>query len=200
MIIPRVDTAIDCGTYVNPERIRSQIEGAAIMGISLAKYGEITFKNGRVEQGNFDDYPVARVDEAPTVTNVYIMPPGAETPPSGVGRARSAAGGTRAGQRDLRRHRPALAGHADRSATRHGRLRAEAARRGAARTGLPGLNGALGGCPGADGDDRLAATLAEGAADEQRGRRQGEQRRQVVYLAPSPSGERGTRAALFPIW
>ncbi len=40
--VPRVDTAIDCGFYVNPERIRSQIEGAAVMGLTLAKYGEIT--------------------------------------------------------------------------------------------------------------------------------------------------------------
>ena len=110
---------------VNPERIRSQMEGAVIMGISLAKYGEITFKDGRVEQGNFDDYPVARIDEAPLVTNVHIMPPGAETPPSGVGRARRAARRARVGQRDLRRDRPALAGDADRSAARDGRLHAE---------------------------------------------------------------------------
>src|SRR3954463_13382075 len=48
LTIPRVDTAIDCGTYVNPERISSQIEGAAIMGLSLAKHGEITFKDGKV--------------------------------------------------------------------------------------------------------------------------------------------------------
>ena len=69
----------------NPERIRSQMEGAAVMGLSLAKHGAITFKNGRVQQGNFDDFPVVRVDESPTVTNVYIVPPGAETPPSGAG-------------------------------------------------------------------------------------------------------------------
>ncbi len=85
LTVPRVDTAIDCGTYVNPERIQSQIEGAAIMGLSLAKYGEITFKNGRVQQKNFDDFPVVRIDEAPLVTNVYIVPPGPDTPPSGVG-------------------------------------------------------------------------------------------------------------------
>ncbi len=85
LTVPRVDTAIDCGTYVNPERIRSQIEGAAIMGLSLAKWGEITFKNGRVQQSNYDDFKVIRIDESPLVTNVYIMPPGAETPPSGVG-------------------------------------------------------------------------------------------------------------------
>ena len=85
LTVPRVDTAIDCGTYVNPERIASQIEGAAIMGLSLAKYGEITFKDGKVQQKNFDDFQVVRMDESPVVTNVYIVPPGPDTPPSGVG-------------------------------------------------------------------------------------------------------------------
>jgi len=51
----------------------------------LAKYGEITFKDGKAQQGNFDDYPVLRIDEAPQVTNVHIMPPGDQTPPAGVG-------------------------------------------------------------------------------------------------------------------
>jgi isoquinoline 1-oxidoreductase subunit beta len=83
--VPRVDTAIDCGTHINPERIASQIEGAAIMGLSLAKYGEISFKDGKVVQGNFDDFPVVRIDEAPLVTNVHIVPVDADTPPSGVG-------------------------------------------------------------------------------------------------------------------
>jgi isoquinoline 1-oxidoreductase beta subunit len=85
LTVPRVDTAIDCGTFVNPERIQSQIEGAAIMGLSLAKSGEITFKDGKVQQGNFDDFPVVRIDEAPLVTNVHIVPVAADTPPSGVG-------------------------------------------------------------------------------------------------------------------
>lgn len=85
LTVPRVDTAIDCGTFVNPERIRSQIEGAAIMGLSLAKYGELTFKNGRAVQGNFNDFPVARIDEGPLVTNVHITAAGPEVPPSGVG-------------------------------------------------------------------------------------------------------------------
>ena len=85
LTVPRVDTAIDCGTYVNPERIQSQIEGAAIMGLSLAKYGEITFKDGKVQQGNFDDFPVIRIDESPLITNVHIIEPGPDTPPSGVG-------------------------------------------------------------------------------------------------------------------
>ncbi|WP_315741261.1 MULTISPECIES: xanthine dehydrogenase family protein molybdopterin-binding subunit [unclassified Bradyrhizobium] len=85
LVVHQVDTAIDCGTFVNPERIASQLEGAAIMGLSLAKYGEISFKNGRVQQRNFDDHPVVRIDEAPLVTNVHIVPVDADTPPSGVG-------------------------------------------------------------------------------------------------------------------
>ncbi|HYI28485.1 MAG TPA: molybdopterin cofactor-binding domain-containing protein [Bradyrhizobium sp.] len=85
LVVHRVDTAIDCGTFVNPERIESQIEGAAIMGLSLAKHGEITFKDGKVQQGNFDDFPVIRMDEAPLVTNVHIVPADADAPPSGVG-------------------------------------------------------------------------------------------------------------------
>ncbi|HEY1541054.1 MAG TPA: molybdopterin cofactor-binding domain-containing protein [Xanthobacteraceae bacterium] len=83
--VPRVDTAIDCGFYVNPERIRSQIEGAAVMGLALAKYGEITLKNGRVEQSNFNDYQVVRHDESPLVTNTHIVENGLEVPASGVG-------------------------------------------------------------------------------------------------------------------
>jgi isoquinoline 1-oxidoreductase beta subunit len=85
LAVPRVDTAIDCGFYVNPERIRSQIEGAAVMGLSLAKYGEITLKNGRVEQSNFNDFQVVRHDEAPLVTNTYIVENGLDVPSSGVG-------------------------------------------------------------------------------------------------------------------
>jgi isoquinoline 1-oxidoreductase subunit beta len=85
LTVPRVDTAIDCGTFVNPERIESQLEGAVIMGLSLAKYGEVTFKDGKVQQKNLDDFPVIRIDESPGVTNVYIVPPGPDTPPSGVG-------------------------------------------------------------------------------------------------------------------
>jgi isoquinoline 1-oxidoreductase beta subunit len=83
--VPQVDTAIDCGFAANPERIRSQIEGAAVMGMSLAKYGEVTFKNGRAQQGNFNDYQVIRIGESPGVTNTHIVPNGIEVPSSGVG-------------------------------------------------------------------------------------------------------------------
>ena len=83
--VPRVDTAIDCGFVANPERIRSQTEGAAVMGLALAKYGEITLKNGRVQQSNFGDFPVVRHDESPPVTNTYIVENGIEVPSSGLG-------------------------------------------------------------------------------------------------------------------
>jgi isoquinoline 1-oxidoreductase beta subunit len=85
LTVPRVDTAIDCGFAANPERIRSQIEGAAVMALSLAKYGEISFKNGRVQQSNFDGYQVARIDESPAITHVHIVPAGIDVPSSGVG-------------------------------------------------------------------------------------------------------------------
>jgi isoquinoline 1-oxidoreductase subunit beta len=85
LIVPRVDTAIDCGFCVHPERVRSQVEGAAVMGLTLAKYGDITFKNGAVEQSNFNDYPLVRIDESPVLTNVHIVEHGIDVPPSGVG-------------------------------------------------------------------------------------------------------------------
>ena len=83
--VPRVDTAIDCGFAVNPERIFSQVEGCAIMGLTLAKYGAITLKAGRVEQSNFDNYPLVRIDERPKVTNVHIVPHGIDVPAAGIG-------------------------------------------------------------------------------------------------------------------
>jgi isoquinoline 1-oxidoreductase subunit beta len=85
LTVPRVDTAIDCGFAANPERIYSQIEGAAVMGLSLARYGEISFKNGRVQQNNFDGFPVLRIEESPPITHVWIVPNGIDVPSSGVG-------------------------------------------------------------------------------------------------------------------
>jgi isoquinoline 1-oxidoreductase beta subunit len=85
LTVPRVDVAIDCGFCVNPERILSQFEGASVMALSLAKYGEVTFKDGRVQQSNFNDFQVVRIDEAPIVTNVHIMPHPYDVPASGIG-------------------------------------------------------------------------------------------------------------------
>lgn len=84
--IPRVDVAVDCGPQVNPERIRSQIEGACIMGVSLATLGEISFKNGAVEQDNFHAYQLTRIDDAPREIKVHLLPSVEfDTPLGGVG-------------------------------------------------------------------------------------------------------------------
>jgi len=85
LTVPRVEVAVDCGPTVNPDGVRKQIEGACIMGLALATKGEITFKRGSVVQGNFDDYDVTRMNEAPRVTNVHIVPHGYDVPPGGVG-------------------------------------------------------------------------------------------------------------------
>jgi isoquinoline 1-oxidoreductase beta subunit len=85
IIVPRVDTAIDCGFCVNPERVRSQIEGAAVMGMTLAKYGAITLKNGAVEQSNFHDFQLARIDDAPLEVQTHIVEHPVEVPAAGVG-------------------------------------------------------------------------------------------------------------------
>ena len=86
ILVPRVDVAFDCGPQVNPERIRSQLEGAVIMGLSLAMFGEITFKNGRSQQDNFHQYRVTRMSEAPREIRVHLIPqPDWSMPLGGVG-------------------------------------------------------------------------------------------------------------------
>jgi len=81
--ILRVDSALDAGTVVNPEMARNQFEGAAVMGTSIAVWGEITAKNGAVEQTNFDSFPVARMNSAPRETHVHIVENDAA--PGGIG-------------------------------------------------------------------------------------------------------------------
>src|SRR5260370_36921677 len=81
--VNRVDTALDAGTIVNPEMIRQQVEGAAVMGISLSFYGEITATNGVIDQSNFDGFQMARINNAPRETNTYIVP--SDAPPAGNG-------------------------------------------------------------------------------------------------------------------
>ena len=82
--IPRVDMAVDCGLAVNTDRVRAQMEGATIYGMSAACYGEITAKDGRIQQGNFDSYHVVRMNDAPRQTNVHVLQ-NMDAPPSGVG-------------------------------------------------------------------------------------------------------------------
>jgi isoquinoline 1-oxidoreductase subunit beta len=83
--IPRVDMALDCGPQVNPERIRAQVEGGCVMGLGLALVGEITFKNGRVEQSNFHDYEVLRSVAAPRSIQVHLVGNDFSIPAGGVG-------------------------------------------------------------------------------------------------------------------
>jgi isoquinoline 1-oxidoreductase beta subunit len=70
--VPRIDFAIDCGLVVNPDRVRAQLEGAAIMGIGNTLFSNITVQQGRIEQSNFGDYLVARTDATPE-THVHIV-------------------------------------------------------------------------------------------------------------------------------
>jgi isoquinoline 1-oxidoreductase beta subunit len=70
--VRRVVCALDTGVVVNPDTVRAQIESAVIFGITAALRGEISLKNGRVEQTNFDTYQMLRMDEAPKV-EVYIV-------------------------------------------------------------------------------------------------------------------------------
>src|SRR6202165_3013039 len=81
--IPRVDTVLDAGLVVTPEATRAQFEGAAVFGTSVVRSGEITATKGIIDQSNFQDYPVARIDEVPTQTNVHIVD--SDAPPAGVG-------------------------------------------------------------------------------------------------------------------
>jgi len=68
-----VHTAIDCGFCANPERVRSQIEGAAVMGMTLALNSAITFENGAVVQSNYHDYDVARCNNFPEIVVTHIV-------------------------------------------------------------------------------------------------------------------------------
>ena len=94
LTINEVYAAIDCGIAVNPDRVRAQMEGGIVYGLSLALLGEITVKNGAVEQNNFDDYPVLRLYQTPKIIRTYVEPPSeevrrgfpdGEVPPTGVG-------------------------------------------------------------------------------------------------------------------
>jgi isoquinoline 1-oxidoreductase subunit beta len=86
--VRRVVCAVDCGTVVNPDTVRAQIEGAVIFGITAALYGKITLKNGRVEQANFDTYQILRMNEAPAI-EVHIVQ--SFEPPGGMGEAGTSA-------------------------------------------------------------------------------------------------------------
>ena len=73
--IHRIVAATDCGHAVNPQQIAAQIEGSFAYGLTAALYGEITVKGGKVQEENFDTYPIMRMDEMPKVESI-VMPSG----------------------------------------------------------------------------------------------------------------------------
>ncbi|MEI9996753.1 MAG: molybdopterin cofactor-binding domain-containing protein [Rhizomicrobium sp.] len=80
--LKRIVCAVDCGTIVNPDGVLAQVQGGMIFGLSAILHGQITIEKGRVQQGNFNDYRVLRIDEIPKI-EVYLMP--SEEAPGGIG-------------------------------------------------------------------------------------------------------------------
>jgi isoquinoline 1-oxidoreductase beta subunit len=80
--VHKVTCAVDCGIAVNPNIIAQQMESAIIYGLSAALYGEITIKEGQVEQRNFHDYPALRLSEAPEIETIIVK---SAEPPEGIG-------------------------------------------------------------------------------------------------------------------
>lgn len=84
--VQRVVSAADVGRVINPDRLRSQMEGGALFGLSLALYGEISIAEGRVEQSNFHDYPLLRMHQSPAIDIQLVdsehAPTGAGEPPT----------------------------------------------------------------------------------------------------------------------
>lgn len=83
--LPGTAEAVDCGPVVNPDSVRAQIQGGIVFGLTAALYGEITMQNGRVQQSNFHDYRMMRIDETPLI-EVHIIS-NLSAPPGGVGEA-----------------------------------------------------------------------------------------------------------------
>jgi isoquinoline 1-oxidoreductase beta subunit len=87
--VHRIVSAVDTGIAVNPDTVIAQIQGGLIFGVTAALYGEITVKKGRVQQSNFHNYRMLRIDETPAV-EVYLVPSAAA--PGGIGEAGTTAG------------------------------------------------------------------------------------------------------------
>ncbi|MGO4311828.1 molybdopterin cofactor-binding domain-containing protein [Pseudomonas sp. KB_15] len=85
LVVHKADIAVDCGPQINPERIRAQFEGACVMGLGNAVLGEISFKDGKVQQDNFHMYEVARMSLAPKEVAVHLVTPPGDVPLGGVG-------------------------------------------------------------------------------------------------------------------
>jgi isoquinoline 1-oxidoreductase subunit beta len=80
--VRRIVCAVDCSTVVNPDTVQTQTQSGIVFGATAALYGEMTLKNGRVEQSNFDTYRVLRINEAPVI-EVHVVK--SSEPPGGMG-------------------------------------------------------------------------------------------------------------------
>jgi isoquinoline 1-oxidoreductase beta subunit len=80
--VHKVVAAVDCGIVVNPDDLAAQVEGAIVLGLTAALKAEITIDEGRVVQGNFNDYPLLRIDEMPEIEVHYVK---SDVNPSGIG-------------------------------------------------------------------------------------------------------------------
>src|SRR6202023_3537704 len=85
----RITSAVDTGIAVNPDTIRAQLEGGLIFGLTAALYGEITIDRGRVQQSNFHDYRMLRIDQAPNI-EIHVIKSGED--PGGIGETGVTAG------------------------------------------------------------------------------------------------------------
>jgi isoquinoline 1-oxidoreductase subunit beta len=83
VVVDRVVSAVDCGIAVTPDVVRAQMQSCIGYGLSAALHGKISLTDGRVDQTNFHQYQVLRINEMPRVIEVHIMP--SANPPSGVG-------------------------------------------------------------------------------------------------------------------
>jgi len=82
VFVHRITSAVDTGIAVNPDTIVAQLQGGLIFGLTAALYGEITIANGRVQQSNFNDYRMLRIDQTPSI-DVHLIRSG--EPPGGIG-------------------------------------------------------------------------------------------------------------------
>jgi isoquinoline 1-oxidoreductase beta subunit len=85
----RITSAVDTGVAVNPDTVVAQLQGGLIFGLSAALYGEVTLKDGRVQQSNFHDYRVLRIDQVPDI-EVNVVTSGEA--PGGIGETGTTAG------------------------------------------------------------------------------------------------------------
>jgi isoquinoline 1-oxidoreductase subunit beta len=81
--VPRIEQVVDAGVIVNPDRVRAQMEGSAVMAVGLARTGEITAAGGRIQQSNFNNFQVPRMNDAPRQVNVHLVE--SDALPTGVG-------------------------------------------------------------------------------------------------------------------